>query len=69
MAAPDEPKPPAPSQSERAALRQAEKQAAFDEQVETGQLIVREMTAAEQRKWAARKKVRQQEPRKQRPSY
>jgi hypothetical protein len=49
---------------ERKVLNQAEKQAAFDAQVASGQLVVRQMTADERRIWSARREAWAQAPRK-----
>ena len=38
--------------------QQLENRAAFDEQVVTGALVIREMSDAERRKWEARRKAR-----------
>jgi hypothetical protein len=48
----------ASSAQARMEQQQLEKRAAFDEQVATGTLVIREMSTAERRKWEARVKAR-----------
>jgi hypothetical protein len=48
----------ADSAQARKEQRQLESRAAFDEQVATGALVIREMSPAERKKWAARRDSR-----------